>query len=280
MKATTENICLKGFFELGVRHRLIPVVLYRNGSVVQSKGFGRYQRLGRPQTIIERLSEWTSDELIFLDISPEPDSHTELLAVLQQVAGSCFMPMTCGGGLRSVEDCRERIANGADKIVLNTGALIQPTLIDRCALEFGSQCVVVGVDVRRQPNGEWSVFSSGGTVDTRRGVLDWIQEAESRGAGEVLIQSIDRDGTGTGYDIELYRAARGMVQVPIVALGGVGCWEHFIEALQEDTVDAVAAANIFNYTEQSVFKAKSFLAAKGQNVRQTRFNDLRFSRAH
>ncbi len=274
MKAITGSFCLKGFCELGLRQRVIPVVLHRNGNVVQSKGFSRYQRLGCPQAIIERLSEWASDELILLDISPAQSSQSEFVGILQGISGSCFMPLACGGGLRTVEDCRARITVGADKVILNTGALLEPSLINRCAMEFGSQCVVLNVDVRRQSDDRWNVFSHGGTRDTGRGVLDWIQEAESRGAGELLVQSIDRDGSGKGYDIELYRATRTVVQVPIVALGGVGCWDHFVEVLGEASVDAVAAANIFNHTEQSVFKAKQYLAAACQNVRPTRFYDL------
>lgn len=266
--------------ESGVRRRLIPVVLMRQGVAVQSKGFQRYQRLGDPTTIVERLSDWASDELIYLDITRggaydvgRDDLGTgnaqDVLEILRGVAKRCFMPLAFGGGIRTLADCEARVVAGADKVVINSQALDDPSFIDACAREFGSQCVVVCIDAKATGPGAWSVFSGGGKVDTGRSPAAWAREAQERGAGEVLIQSIDRDGRGTGYDLELIRAVSGAVSVPTIALGGVGEWPHLAEGLRAGA-DAVAAANIFNYSEHSVYRAKRHLFEQGLHVREPR----------
>ncbi|GMU21820.1 MAG: imidazole glycerol phosphate synthase subunit HisF [Phycisphaerae bacterium] len=261
-----------------LKNRIIPVILLRNGVVVQSKRFQRYQPLGNPTTIVQRLSDWASDELIYLDISREQSydlgrddlrdgNAAELRTILREVSRRCFMPMAFGGGIRTLADVATRIEGGADKAVINTQALAEPLFISECAREFGSQCVVVCIDARRTGDGGWQVFASGGRTATGRSAADWAREAQDRGAGEILIQSIDRDGTGQGYDLDLVRSIVEAVRVPVIALGGVGRWEHFAEALAEGGAWAVAAANIFNYTENSVYKAKEYLFSQGANVR-------------
>ncbi|QDU61539.1 Imidazole glycerol phosphate synthase subunit HisF [Planctomycetes bacterium Pan216] len=262
-----------------LKNRLIPVVLLREGVVVQSKRFGRYQLLGNPATIVERLSDWASDELIYLDISGRRDYDlgrddlaqgrtSDLLSILREISRRCFMPMAFGGGLRTVEDCAERVANGADKVVINTQALHEPEFIDRCAKEFGAQCVVVCIDAKQTVDQTWEVFAERGKRPTGRSPDQWAKECQERGAGEILIQSIDRDGTGQGYDVPLVRSIARAVQVPVIALGGVGQWGHLADGLIEGEADAVSAANIFNYSENSVLKAKRSLFEAGLNVRE------------
>lgn len=259
--------------------RLIPVVLLKNGVVVQSKGFRRYQRLGNPFTIVQRLTDWTADELIYLDISREQvydlgrddlnvPNRTRILDILTDISRRCFMPLTFGGGIRTLQDAEVRIRAGADKISINSQALDDPSFITACANEFGSQSVVVSIDALRKENGELEVFSHGGTRPTGRTPAAWAAEAESRGAGEILINSIDRDGKGTGYDIDLVDSVVNAVTIPVIALGGVGEWGHFLACIKATKVSAVAAANIFHYSENSVFKAKKYLFDMGVNVRK------------
>lgn len=265
-----------------LKKRLIPVVLLRNGTVVQSKGFKRYQALGNPVTIVQRLTDWAADELIYLDISREQvydlgrddlkaSNRNSLLEILTDISKCCFMPLTFGGGIRTIEDVALRVRAGADKVSINTKALEDPEFITRCASEFGSQCVVVCIDSLLNEAGGWEVYSRGGKKATGRSPADWAAEAESRGAGEILISSVDRDGQGNGYDIPLIQSVVESVSIPVIALGGVGEWDHFSEALTRTDASAIAAANIFQYTENSVFMAKKFLHDSGANVRKPVF---------
>lgn len=261
------------------KRRLIPVVMLRNGVVVQSKGFRRYQPQGNPSTIVARLSNWQADELIYLDISRgggydlnRDDLNFEnrggLLEILEDVARQCFMPLTFGGGIRDERDVEQRLARGADKVALTSQPLADPGFITRCARRHGAQCVVVGLDVRQVPGeGRWRVYGEGGRADAGRDAVEWAREVVDRGAGELLVQSIDRDGAGTGYDLPLIRAIAAAVTVPVIALGGVGDHRHFAEGL-EAGASAVAAGNIFHYTENSVYHAACSLSAAGHPVRR------------
>lgn len=271
-----------------LKNRLIPVVLMREGVCVQSKGFRRYQRLGDPTTIVQRLSDWASDELIYLDISRRgaydlgrddlhSANHGDVLSILEEITRRCFMPLTFGGGIRSLEDMEQRVCRGADKVAVNTAPLLDPGMIDEAARRHGSQCIVVNIDARRNEKGNWSVFSHGGQRETGRTVREWAREAVDRGAGEILIQSIDQDGRGQGYDTGLIREVCEAVPVPVIALGGVGEWSHFEAALAAGA-DAVAAANIFNYTENSVYRAKRYLFEAGGNFREPLLGTPEFAR--
>lgn len=261
------------------KKRIVPVLLLRNGWLVQSKGFRRYQNIGNPVTSVQRFSEWASDELIYLDISRgdmvydmrrDDTGHPNrgsLLEIVEDVARQTFMPITVGGGIRTLMDIELRLAKGADKIAINTAALSQPGFIESAALEFGSQCVVVSIDALRR-DGLLKVMADGGRQSTGYTAKEWAAEVESRGAGEILINSIDRDGMKTGYDLELLAQVVDAVRIPVIALGGVGEWTHFAEALEQTGVDAVAAANIFHYSDQSVYLARKFLYDKGLPVRE------------
>ena len=259
------------------KNRLIPLLLLKNGFLVQSKSFSRYQNLGDPLTAVKRLSDWACDELIYLDITREGPydmrrddkghpNRNNIVDILKDVSRFCYMPVTFGGRIRSLEDIKIRVTNGADKVAINTKPLEEPQFIYEAAKEFGSQCIVISVDVKII-DGTYVVMSNGGKKPTPYHPVDWVKKVESLGAGEILINSIDRDGMQTGYDIELIHLVSNAVKIPVIACGGVGQWSHFAEALEKTKVDAVAAANIFHYYDQSVYLAKRYLYERGHNVR-------------
>lgn len=260
------------------KNRLIPVLLLRNGWLVQSKQFRRYQNLGNPITAVKRLSEWASDELIYLDISHD-DSHDlrrddlghpnrhSFFEIIEDVSKVAFMPITVGGRIRTLQDIEKRLSIGADKVSINTIALEEPQFIEVAAKEFGSQCIVLSMDVKREGE-SLSVMSHGGRKITSYDPVNWAKRVEQLGAGEILLNSIDRDGARNGYDLELLNRVTGSVKIPVIACGGVGEWTHFEEGLRKTGVDAVAAANIFHYSDQSVFLAKKYLFEQGLNVRR------------
>jgi|CXWL01.1.fsa_nt_gi cyclase len=259
------------------KKRLIPVLLLKNGFLVQSKSFQRHQNLGNPVIAVKRLSEWAADELIYLDISrddvydlkrddlgtPNRSAIMDIIADVSQVA---HMPITVGGKIRTLEDIRSRLSHGADKVCINTKPLEDPEFITEAAREFGSQCIVISMDVKKTEDG-YKVFSNGGRNPTPLNPVAWAKRVEALGAGEILVNAIDRDGSRTGYDLELIASVADSVQIPVIALGGVGEWEHFGEALDKTNVDAIAAANIWHYTDQSVYLAKKYLYEKGFQVR-------------
>lgn len=258
------------------KKRLIPVLLLRNGVIVQSKGFKRYQSLGSPSAAVERLSSWASDELVYLDISPSPvydlkrddlnyPKFDSILEIIRLVASKCFMPLTFGGGIRTLDDIYQRLKAGADKVTLNTIAIDRPEFIGECAREFGSQCIVISIDARRSEK-QWVVYR-GGRTPADMLPQAWAKKAEEQGAGEILLNSIDRDGAGTGYDMALIQEVSQSVSIPVIALGGVGTWQHLEEGIKS-TASAVAAANIFHYSENSIYNAKRYLYDRGNNVRR------------
>lgn len=260
------------------KKRMIPVLLLRNGWLVQSKQFQRYQNLGNPVSAVRRLSEWASDELIYLDITKDNaydmrrddlrhPNRTSLLDIIEDVSKVAFMPITVGGNIRSLADIEMRLMRGADKVCINTQALEQPDFIRAAATEFGSQCVVVSIDVKMHDE-QNIVMARGGTQPTKYRPLEWAKTVEQLGAGEILLNSIDRDGMKCGYDLDLLTGVSDSVHIPIIACGGVGRWEHFSEALTKTRVDAVAAANIFHHSDQSVFLAKRYLCDQGLNIRR------------
>lgn len=259
------------------KNRLIPVLLLRNGWLVQSKGFRRYQNLGNPFFSVRRFSEWVSDELIYLDISRDDSydmrrddlrdpNRQSFMDIITDVARQTFMPITVGGRIRSLGDIEDRLLRGADKIAINTIAVHNPSFITDAARQFGSQCIVVSVDVKIV-DGRYIVMTEGGTKNTGWEPAEWAKRAEAEGAGEILLNSIDRDGMKNGYDIKLLSRVADAVRLPVIACGGVGSWEHFGEALAKTRVDAVAAANIFQYMDQSVYLARQYLYENGFNVR-------------
>jgi cyclase len=260
------------------KNRLIPLLLLKNGWLVQSKGFCKYQNLGNPVQSVKRLSEWASDELIYLDISDTDqydmrrddqgyNNRNSFLDIIEDVSKVTFMPITVGGKIRTLKDIEMRLAVGADKVCLNTMAIKDPKFIEKAAKQFGAQCIVISMDAKIV-DGTHKIFGNGGKEETEFTPKELAKIVEDNGAGEILINSIDRDGMGKGYDIPLLNQVSENVKIPVIASGGVSDWEHFAEAFEETKVDAVSAANIFHYRDQSVFLAKKFLYDFGFNVRR------------
>jgi imidazole glycerol-phosphate synthase subunit HisF len=260
-----------------LKKRLIPVLLLQNGLLVRSELFKIHQAIGNPIYEVKRFNEWNVDELIYLDITK--DNHYDLrrndhkvkglndpLQILDAVSKTCFMPLTWGGRIRTIEDMRYRFNHGADKITINSSAVSTPELITEGAKVFGNQAIVVCIDVLRHSNNMTEVFIDGGKTATELKPELWAKEVEDRGAGEILLQSIDRDGTGRGYDLELIHAVTSATTIPIIALGGVGSYEHYARGI-EAGASAVAAANIWHFKELSDRGGKRALAKAGINVR-------------
>lgn len=263
----------------GVCPRLIPCLLLKHGLIMRSQIFKVHQAIGNPMSTVKRFSDWNVDELIVLDISRDDDFHDlrrddlqqqytgqSILKVLQAIAEVCFMPLTFGGRIRTLEDISLRLAAGADKVTLNTVALQEPDFISRAAQRFGSQCIVVSIDVCHQSDG-YEVYGDGGRMPTGRKPDEWAREVEIMGAGEILLNSIDRDGSGLGYDAELLALVSGAVSIPVVALGGVGRYEHFPSAVLQGGASAMAAANIFHFFELSYSHAKQACLDAGLPMR-------------
>ena len=274
----------------GARPRLVAVLLLKHGLIVRSQWFRVHQVIGNPVATVERFSHWNVDELVLLDISAT-DRHdlrrddlelrldgTTALDVLRAVAPACVMPLTVGGRIRTLDDMAARLEAGADKCVITTAAVRTPDLVTRAAGRFGAQCVTVGIDVRRAADGTPEVMIDGGRTATGLHAAAWAAEAERRGAGEVFLQSVDRDGTGAGYDLALIREVAGAVSVPVVACGGVGRYEHVPEAITEGGASAAAVANLLHFFELSYPAAKRACEARGVPMRPSRLGSRWFPR--
>lgn len=251
--------------------RIIPCLDVDNGRVVKGIRFVSLIDAGDPVEQGKRYDAEGADELTFLDITASSDKRDIVAELVRRVADEVFIPFTVGGGLRTVEDIRAILRAGADKITLNTAALDQPQLISACAETFGSQCVVVAIDARRrvaaEPSAGWEVYTHGGRRNAGVDALEWAVRAQRLGAGEILLTSMDRDGTRSGYDIELTRAVAGAVRIPVIASGGAGKLDHFYEALTEGGASAVLAASLFHFGEFSIAEVKNYLRSRGVEVR-------------
>jgi len=249
--------------------RVIPCLDVDGGRVVKGVNFVDLRDAGDPVELAARYDAEGADELVFLDITASSDARGTIVEVARRTAEQVFIPFTVGGGIRSVDDARALLRVGADKVSVNTAAVQRPGLIDELAAEFGVQCVVVAVDAKRSastPSG-FEVFVHGGRTPTGLDAVAWAVEAERRGAGEILLTSMDRDGTRDGFDLPLTRAIAGAVGVPVIASGGVGSLDHLVDGVVEGHADAVLAASIFHFGEHSVAEAKAVLAAGGVSVR-------------
>ncbi len=249
--------------------RVIPCLDVDAGRVVKGVNFVGLRDAGDPVELAGRYDAEGADELVFLDITASADARDTIVDVARRTADEVFIPFTVGGGVRSVDDARQLLMAGAEKVSVNTAAVERPGLVTELATEFGSQCVVVAIDARRTPEAEhrFGVTTHGGRTPTALDAVAWAQAVESRGAGEILLTSMDRDGTGDGFDLELTRAVSGAVGVPVIASGGVGTLAHLAEGVIEGGADAVLAASIFHFGEHTIAEAKEELARAGLIVR-------------
>jgi imidazole glycerol-phosphate synthase subunit HisF len=248
--------------------RIIPCLDVHAGRVVKGVNFVNIRDAGDPVEVAAIYDKAGADELTFLDITASSDARSIMLDVVRRVAEQVFIPFTVGGGIRSADDFREILKAGADKISVNSAALKRPELLSEAACRFGSQCVVVAIDAKRRSDSRgWEVYLNGGRVNTGRDAVEWAVEAEKMGAGEILLTSMDCDGTKNGYDIELTRSVSENVRIPVIASGGAGTMEHFYEALTDGKADAVLAASLFHYREMEIRDLKAYLRKKGIEVR-------------
>lgn len=248
--------------------RIIPCLDVHNGRVVKGVNFVDLKDAGDPVEIGAAYDKAGADELVFLDITASSDARNTVVDLVRRVAENVFIPFTVGGGIRTVDDFRVLLREGADKISINSSAINRPELISEAADKFGSQCVVVAIDAKRRADGSgWNIYKNGGRIDTGLDALEWADKVTRMGAGEILLTSMDCDGTKAGYDIELTRRIAEIVPVPVIASGGAGTKDHFYEALTEGKADAALAASLFHYKELEIRDLKQYLNNKGVSVR-------------
>ncbi len=263
--------------------RVIPCLDVDAGRVVKGVSFVNIRDAGDPAELARFYNEEGADELVFLDITASSDARNTMVDVVQKVSSEVFIPLTVGGGIRSVDDMRKMLEAGADKVSVNSAAVLDPKLIEACANEFGSQCVVLAMDVKRQfdttnnnievsqkvsKNARWQLYTHGGRRPTTRDAIEWAEQVTELGAGELLVTSMDADGQKTGYDNDLLSTISGAVKIPVIASGGAGKVEHFFDALNEGKADAVLAASLFHFGELKVSEVKAYLSERGIPVRK------------
>ena len=247
--------------------RIIPCLDVDKGRVVKGTNFVNLVDAGDPVEQAKYYSSEGADELVFLDITASSDNRATMLDVVRRTAEEVFIPFTIGGGIRTIDDMREILRSGADKVSINTAAVKNPQLVSDGAEHFGVQCIVVAIDAKKVANAKWKVFIHGGRTETELDVIEWAQKVEELGAGEILLTSMDRDGTKDGYDIELLRRITATIKIPVIASGGAGTLEHLYEGFTIGNVDAVLAASIFHFRQYTIQQAKDFLRTKNILVR-------------
>ena len=248
--------------------RIIPCLDIKDGRVVKGINFVNLRDAGDAAEVAAAYDKAGADEVVFLDITASADSRSTQLEWVRQVASKVFIPFTVGGGIRTVEDFKILLREGADKISINSAAITDPQLISDAADKFGSQCVVVAIDAKKRADGSgWNIYKNGGRVDMGMDAVEWAMKAEKMGAGEILLTSMDGDGTKAGYDIELTKAISSQVKIPVIASGGAGTLEHFHEALTDGGAEAALAASLFHYKELEIKQVKEYLRGKGVSVR-------------
>lgn len=267
------------------KKRLIPIVLLKNGYLVQSKFFNEFRKIGTPKTSIERFSTWESDELIFLDITRDNNynlnredlnfrNNDNIIDIIKDVSKVSFMPITIGGKIKNIKDVELFLLNGADKVSINSQAQINPKFINEVAKEFGSQCIVNSIDLKIIDN-EYKIFYNCGKTISKYSLNEWLKISQDMGSGEFLINSIDRDGSGKGFDINLACKIKNICKIPVIFCGGAGSYQHFFDLLKASDLDAIAAANFFQFSEQSVFLTKRELFKMGFNFRNSEFMNIK-----
>jgi imidazole glycerol-phosphate synthase subunit HisF len=261
-----------------LKKRLIACLLLWQGHLVKTRNFSNYQIIGNPITSIEQFNAWAVDEIILLDLSTDNvydfarkdyrhENPDTLPGIITYISKSCFVPLTVGGNIGKIEDIRLRLRCGADKVCINTCAVKRPELIKEASKIFGSQCIVVSIDVKLNSSGKYEVYIEKGKTSTNLDPIDWAKRVQQMGAGEILLNSIDKDGTMSGYDIELIKSVSDNISIPLIACGGAGDWDDFPKCIIQGNASAVAAANIFHYREQSTRKAKKCMKDASIDVR-------------
>ncbi len=248
--------------------RIIPCLDVHNGRVVKGVNFVDLVDAGDPVAIAKAYDEAGADEIVFLDITASSDARETVVDMVRKVAANVFIPFTVGGGIRTVDDFKALLREGADKISINSSAINRPELVKEAAEKFGSQCVVVAIDAKKRADGTgWNIYKNGGRIDVGIDAVEWAKKVEALGAGEILLTSMDGDGTKAGYDLELTRAISEAVSIPVIASGGAGTLEHFYEALTEGKADAALAASLFHFKELEIKEVKQYLRERGLSVR-------------
>ena len=248
--------------------RIIPCLDVKNGRVVKGINFVNLVDAGDPVQVASAYDKAGADELVFLDITASSDQRNIVVDMVRRVAETIFIPFTVGGGIRTVDDFKAILREGADKVSVNSAAIDNPNLIAEAADKFGSQCVVLAIDAKRRPDGGWNFFKHGGRIDCGIDAVEWAMKAVELGAGEILLTSMDCDGTKAGYDLALTRAIADAVSIPVIASGGAGTLEHFYDALTEGGADAALAASLFHYKELEISQVKDYLSDRGISVRR------------
>ena len=260
-----------------LKKRLIPILFLKNGLIVRSERFEDFREFGNPINQLQRLNDWQVDELVYIDITRDGtydlkrDDHkikvtNDILSILVEISKQCFMPLTFGGRIRSFEDAARFISHGADKVIINTTAFRQPVLISHVARHFGSQCMVVGIDVKKEGDSH-RLYIEQGRERIDMPPVEWAKKAADAGAGEIFLNSIDRDGTANGFDLEIIEKISQAVKIPVIACGGAACFEDFEDVLKQTSAAAVAAGNIFNFMENAYMRAKKYLLKTGCPVK-------------
>ncbi len=251
---------------MSLTKRIIPCLDVKNGAVVKGIKFLDLKDVGYPPELAEAYEKQGADEIVFLDISASAEGRKTLLGIVEETAKRLFVPLTVGGGIREKDDMRAALNAGADKVSVNTVAVQRPEIISECAKDFGSQCVVVAIDAKRQ-GGDWTVYTHGGRKDAKMDMVQWARQVEDLGAGEILLTSMDADGTKDGYDIAMTRAVAEAVNIPVIASGGCGSPKHILDVLKETRAEAALAASIFHYGQWTVKDVKTYLRQNGVEVR-------------
>jgi len=250
-----------------LKKRLIACILLQKDYVVQSIKFSKYQIVSSPKIAVEFFNNWDVDEIILLDMDATKDNKSPNIEIITKTSKTCFVPLTVGGGIHNIEDVRKVLKAGADKVCVNKEAMVRPGFVTEIADKFGTQCAVISIDAKKTGEGKYEVFSDGGKQPTGLSPVEWAKKVEGLGAGEIFLNSIDRDGSKEGYDLELIKSVSEAVNIPVIACGGVGKMEDFVEGIEEGHASAVAAANIFQYIEHSTIVAKAALKKAGVDVR-------------
>jgi len=257
-----------------LKHRLVPNIILNNGNIVQSVNFNHTNVIGNAITAIDFFNSWAVDEIIILDVSRTADNRTKFHKIISGLSKRCFIPLTVGGWIKNVPEIHQLLKEGADKVSINTEAVLNPDFITESSRVFGSQCITVSIDVKNNESGDYEVFIDRGKEATGLNPIDWAKQVQKLGAGVILLTSIDFEGGREGYEIKLLQKVCENVTIPVIAFGGVGKWQHFVDGIKIGKADAVSAANIFHYTEHSTYEAKKFMENAGINVRSPQFYKL------